>query len=119
MPALTRRIAFAGALALVLVCLAWEAWLAPLRPGGSTMVLKALPMAMLLSGLWQGRRRTFQWATLVVWFYFMEGVVRVFSDKGLASALALVEILLSLLVVVAAVAYVRTCRPSSEANSAH
>ena len=33
--------AVASLLALILLTLAWELWLAPLRPGGSWLVLKA------------------------------------------------------------------------------
>jgi uncharacterized membrane protein len=111
MPALARHarwVAFACACALVILCFAWEAWLAPLRPGGSTLVLKALPMAVLLAGLWQGRRRAFQWATLVIWFYFTEGIVRAFSEKSLVAWLAGIELLLALLIVGAAVVHIRT-----------
>ena len=48
-------------LALLLLCLAWELWLAPLRPGGSYLALKALPLAIPLVGIFEGKRRTYQW----------------------------------------------------------
>jgi uncharacterized membrane protein len=53
------RIAAAGALAaLIVLCLAWELWLAPLRPGGSLAALKALPLALPLGGILRGKRYT-------------------------------------------------------------
>ena len=43
--------------ALVVLCLAWELWLAPLRPGGSYLALKALPLMIPLIGILDGKRR--------------------------------------------------------------
>ena len=36
--------ASASLVALIVLCVAWEAWLAPLRPGGSWMILKVVPL---------------------------------------------------------------------------
>ncbi|HWS75261.1 MAG TPA: DUF2069 domain-containing protein, partial [Quisquiliibacterium sp.] len=40
--------AFAG---LVALGLAWELWLAPLKPGGSMLALKVVPLALALPGI--------------------------------------------------------------------
>ena len=53
--------ALVALLALMLLCLAWELWLAPLRPGGSWLALKALPLALPLAGVLSGKRYTYQW----------------------------------------------------------
>ena len=63
---LANLVAIASLLALVALCLAWELWLAPLRPGGSWLALKALPLLAPLFGLLRGRRYTHQWATLLI-----------------------------------------------------
>jgi uncharacterized membrane protein len=76
------RAAFALALALALWCVLWEGWLAPLRPGGSWLTLKALPIAAALPGLWRGRRYTAQWASLMTIFYVAEGVMRWGDPQG-------------------------------------
>lgn len=94
-------------LALIFLCLAWELWLAPLRPGGSWMALKALPLLLPLLGVLNGRRYTYQWASMLILAYFAEGVVRAASDSGMAAALALAEALLALVFFVCAVAYAR------------
>ncbi len=94
--------------ALVALGLAWELRLAPLRPGGSWLVLKVLPLMAPLFGLLHGRRRAFQWTTLLVWPYFAEGVVRAYSDTGLAARLAVLEIALSLGCFAAAVVFIRS-----------
>lgn len=83
-------------LALIFLCLAWELWLAPLRPGGSWVALKALPLLLPLLGVLNGRRYTYQWASMLILVYFAEGVVRTLSDSGTAVALALAEALLAL-----------------------
>jgi uncharacterized membrane protein len=99
-------------LALLFLCLAWELWLAPLRPGGSWLALKALPLLAPLTGILHGRRYTFQWASMLILAYFAEGVVRAFGDVGASAALALAEALLALVFFVSAVFYARLTRLS-------
>ena len=96
--------------ALIVLCLAWELWLAPLRPGGSLLALKALPLALPLAGVLRGRRYTYQWSSMLILGYFAEGVTRVWSEKGLSQNLALAEIALSLVFFAAAVSYARLTR---------
>lgn len=100
--------AVASLVALIVLCVAWELFLAPVRPGGSWLVLKALPLLVPLFGVLHGKRYTFQWTTLLVWLYFAEGVVRVMSDHGLCARLAALEIALSLAYFSSAVAFVRS-----------
>ena len=105
------RIAAAGALvALIVLCLAWELWLAPLRPGGSLVALKALPLALPLAGILAGQRRSYQWSSLLILAYFAEGATRAWSDAGLSRQLASLEVLLSLAFFAAVVAYARLAR---------
>ena len=104
--------ACASLLALIFLCLAWELWLAPLRPGGSRLALKALPLLSPLMGILHGRRYTYQWASMLILAYFAEGVVRAFGDIGASAALALVEALLALAFFISAVFYARLTRLS-------
>ncbi len=99
-------------LALIFLCLAWELWLAPLRPGGSWLALKALPLLLPLMGILRGRRYTYQWSSMLILAYFAEGVVRAASDSGAAAALAAAEVLLALAFFVSAVFYARLTRQS-------
>jgi uncharacterized membrane protein len=87
--------AVASLLALTALCLAWELWLAPLRPGGSWLSLKALPLLAPLRGLLHGRRYTFQWTSFVALPYFTEGVVRAWAEAPPVRTLAAAEIALS------------------------
>ena len=105
------RAAASGALvALIGLCLAWELWLAPLRPGGSLAALKALPLVLPLTGILRGRRYTYQWSSMLILAYFAEGVVRAWSERGLSQLLAASEIALSLAFFAAVVAYARLTR---------
>jgi len=98
---------------LLLLCLAWELWLAPLRPGGSLLALKALPLAVPLSGILKGKRYTYQWSSMLILAYFAEGVTRAWSDRGFSQTLAFGEIALSLVFFAAALSYARRTRAAA------
>ena len=80
---------------LIALCIAWELFVAPLRSGGSWMVLKALPLLAPLPGLLRANRYTCQWASLLSLAYFAEGVVRAMSDPAPSRYLAMLEILIA------------------------
>ena len=104
----TRWLAVGSLLGLIVLGLAWELWLAPLRPGGSWLALKVLPLAIPLAGLLKNRMYTYRWVSLLVWLYFTEGVVRAWSDiDGTGRLLALVEVVLCLALFAACAWHVR------------
>jgi len=105
-----RLIATAALAALIALCLAWELWLAPLRPGGSLVALKALPLALPLAGVLAGRRYTYQWSSLLILAYFAEGATRAWAESGPGRMLALAEVALSLAFFAATVSYARLTR---------
>ena len=78
----TRYVAVGCLLALILVGLLWELWLAPLREGGSWWAIKVLPLCWPLAGLLKNRMYTYRWVSLMVWLYFIEGVVRASGDRA-------------------------------------
>lgn len=106
-PRLSNRCAVASLIALIFLGLGWELWWAPLRPGGSWLALKVLPLLVPLFGVLRGRRYTHQWVTLLALAYFTEGVLRAASDSGRTVWLAAAEIALSASLFVSAVCYVR------------
>ena len=108
-----RLAASASLVALIALCLAWELWLAPLRPGGSLLALKAAPLALPLPGILSGRRYTYQWSSMLVLLWLAEGVVRAWSESGAARQCAGAEIALSLLFFAAAVSYARATQTRS------
>jgi uncharacterized membrane protein len=99
-----RRLAFALWFTLLVLCVAWEAFLAPLRPGGSWLVLKALPLALLAPGVARGALKPMQVAVLIVLLYVAEGAVRL-ADGATVARLAAAELLLAVGFFCAAVAY--------------
>jgi len=103
-----RLLASASLIALILLSLSWELWLAPLRPGGSWLVLKTLPLLLPLFGILHGKRYTYRWATLLIWIYFTEGVMRSFTEPSPVRELAVLEIVLSLVFFASAAWYART-----------
>jgi uncharacterized membrane protein len=105
-----RLVAAGSLLALIALCLAWELWLAPLRPGGSLVALKALPLLLPFRGIAAGKRYTYQWSSMLILAYFAEGVTRAWSDSGLSQELAFAEAALSLVFFAAAVSYARLTR---------
>lgn len=106
----THRAAVILLVLLILLCLAWELWLAPLRPGGSWLALKVLPLLWIAPGILRGHLYTFRASTMLILAYFAEGTVRAYGDAELSGILALAETALAGLFFVLAIAHVRSSR---------
>ena len=106
--------AVSALLALIVLAVAWELFLAPLRPGGSWLVLKVVPLLIVLRGVLRADNYTLQWSTLLVWAYFTEGVVRAASDSGLSAQLALVEVVLTVIYFACAALYLMPLKKLSK-----
>ncbi|WP_348063270.1 DUF2069 domain-containing protein [Roseateles sp.] len=91
--------------ALILLCLAWELWLAP--TGRGTLAVKALPLLAAPVGLWRYRMYTYRWLSLAIWLYVLEGLVRSTSEGGLGQWLALGEVILGAVIFIACTAQIR------------
>ena len=102
---LTRGVALAALLGLIVLGLAWELWLAP--TGTGTLAIKVLPLVLCLAGLLRHRMYTFRWLSLLIWLYFTEGVVRATTEQGISQVLALVEVVLCLVLFTACAVYIR------------
>ena len=101
----TRAAALAALLALIALGLAWELWLAP--TGSGTLAFKVLPLVLCVAGLLRHRMYTFRWLSLLIWLYFMEGVVRATTESGVSQWLAVAEVVLSLVLFVVSGIYIR------------
>lgn len=104
---LTRRLAVASLVGLIVLGLAWEMVLAPVRPGGSLLALKVLPLCIPLAGLLKNRMYTYRWVSLLIWLYFTEGVMRAYGDRPPSNYLAMVEVALCLVLFTACALHVR------------
>ncbi|MGQ3050561.1 MAG: DUF2069 domain-containing protein [Roseateles sp.] len=102
---LSRNLALVATLALILLCLAWELWLAP--TGRGTLAVKALPLLAAPIGLWRYRMYTYRWLALAIWLYVMEGLVRSTSEGGLGQWLAVAEVVLGVVIFIACTAQIR------------
>src|SRR5512139_1374549 len=109
-PPPTARVALLGLIALALVSFLWEMWLAPIRPGGSWLALKALPLALLVPAALRGTRRALQWLSLLLPFYVAEGVVRGVTESGRHALVAWVAAMVAAATFVALLAWVRSSR---------
>jgi uncharacterized membrane protein len=112
-----RLIAWFAWFALIVLCILWEAVLAPIKPGGSWAVIKVMPLLFALKGIWQARSYTMQWSSMLVMLYFIEGVVRL-NDKGLSAYLAGLEIVLSLVAYFALLAYLKPLKKVAKMKKA-
>lgn len=104
---LSQRVAVVSLLLLIALCVMWELFWAPIKPGGSLLALKALPLVIPLSGFLKRRLYTFRWVSLVIWLYFIEGVVRAYSDPWPSSAMALIELSLCLVLFISCALHVK------------
>ena len=97
-------------IALIFLTLGWELWWAPLKPGGSRLVLKAALLLTPLFGILRGNRYTYKWVSLFVQLYLLEGLVRATSDSGLSQQLAVGETILAAILFVSVILYIRATR---------
>jgi uncharacterized membrane protein len=120
-PALTatqqaaRRAAALTWVTLLLLAVLWEWLLAPLRPGGSWLLLKAVTLLLPLAGVLRGDVKIMQWALLLVLLYIAEGSVRA-ADPPPAGTLAMIEIALGLVFFIAAIVYLRPFKKAARAR---
>ncbi|VVE21755.1 membrane protein [Pandoraea iniqua] len=111
-----RRVSIASLLALIALSVAWELWLAPLRPGGSWLVLKALLLLLPLRGVLRGNLYTLQWSSMFILLFLAEGVVRGMTDTGPSVPLAWIETALSAVFFFATVFYLRPFKRAAKAR---
>lgn len=116
---MAQRVTLYSLLALIALGTAWELVLAPLRPEGSWLVLKVLPLLAFVPGVLRGQVKRFQGLSLLVWIYFAEGVVRATSDPQVVSRwCAAAEVVLTLVLFVSVSVYARTYKQTSTTQPA-
>jgi uncharacterized membrane protein len=103
----TRLLAVLSLTGLIVLGLVWELWLAPLRPGGTLLALKVVPLCIPLAGLLKNRMYTYRWVSLCIWLYFTEGVVRAWGDAAPSCYFAFAEVVLCVVLFIACALHVR------------
>ena len=95
---------------LIVLCILWELVLAPLRPGGSWMVIKVLPLFAPLSGTLKKNVYTLQSQSRLLSL----SVVRAWSDHGLSQILAGLEVVFSTTFFVCAIFFLRPYKKAAK-----
>lgn len=118
-PNLSPKLFHTGCLASLIVLIihlvAWEMWVAPLRPGGSLLALKAVLLLIPLRGVLKRDIYTLQWSSMVILLYFTEGAVRAWSDRsGVSQLMAGGEIALVCIYFVCALLYLRPYKKAAK-----
>jgi uncharacterized membrane protein len=106
--------AIASIAALIVLCIAWEMVLAPLRPGGSWLVLKVIPLLLPLRGILKRDVYTLQWSSMLILLYFAEGIVRATTEPGLSSILGWAEVALTVAFFVSTLCYLRPYKKAAK-----
>lgn len=100
---------------LILWLVAWETFVAPLKPNGSWLALKALPLLIPLGGVIKRDIYTLQWSSMVILLYFTEGVVRAWSDLlPVSRMMAWGEIALVIIYFACALLYLRPYKKAAK-----
>ena len=106
-------IAAAAVADLIILCIAWEWFLAPLRPGGSWLVLKALPLILVLPGIWQGKNYIMQCASMLILIYLAEALVRI-AETGANRYFAILELILATTTFIALLLYLKPLKDAAK-----
>lgn len=109
-------IASAATLDLIILCVAWEWFVSPLRPGGSWLILKAVPLIVMFPGIWRAKVYTMQWGTMLILIYTTEALVRI-SESGWNFWLALLELVFSVTIFISLLLYLKPIKAEAKAKA--
>ena len=97
-------------IALIILNLLWEIFYNPLHSEGSLMVIKSVILLIPLSGILKKNRYTYQWASMFILLFFIEGVVRFYSESGISQSMALYQIILSLVFFISTISFCKVTK---------
>ncbi|MBU3601431.1 DUF2069 domain-containing protein [Polynucleobacter sp. AM-25C3] len=107
-------IATAAFVDLFILCVSWEWFISPLRPGGSWLILKGVPLLFAIPGLWKGKVYTMQWASMLILLYITEGLVRIL-ETGANFWMAVLETTLGTVAFVCLLIYLKPIKARAKA----
>ena len=108
--ALVRWLTLAGYGLLILLLVLWYGvWSPSTLPVGLVLFFLLLPLMFPLVGMIRGKIYTHAWMTMLILFYFVHGVGEAWTTPE-DRAYAITEIILSLVVYIGSMAYVRLSR---------
>lgn len=106
-------LAVAAFVDLFILCVAWEWFISPLRPGGSWLILKGIPLVFAIPGIWKGKIYTMQWASMLILLYVTEGLVRIL-ESGTNFWLAILETVLATTAFVCLLIYLKPIKQEAK-----
>jgi uncharacterized membrane protein len=109
-------IASAAIVDLIVLCVAWEWIISPLRPGGSWLILKALPLIIMLPGIWRANVYTMQWSSMVILIYTTEALTRI-TESGWNMWMAILELILSVTIFITLLMYLKPIKAAAKAKA--
>ena len=107
-------IATAAFVDLFILCFSWEWFISPLRPGGSWLILKSIPLLFAIPGVWKGQVYTMQWASMLILLYITEGLVRIL-ETGANFWMAALETILASIAFVCLLLYLKPIKARAKA----
>lgn len=107
-------IATAAFVDLFILCISWEWFISPLRPEGSWLILKAIPLLFAIPGLWRGNVYTMQWASMLILLYITEGLVRIL-ETGANFWMAVLETTIGTIAFVCLLIYLKPIKARAKA----
>ncbi|MBT8524903.1 DUF2069 domain-containing protein [Polynucleobacter paneuropaeus] len=109
-------LALAAFVDLFILCVCWEWFISPLRPEGSWLILKALPLLLPMRGIWKGNVYTMQWASMLILLYITEGLIRI-TESGWNFYLAILETVLATVAFVSLLMYLKPIKAEAKAKN--
>ncbi|MEK9770921.1 MAG: DUF2069 domain-containing protein [Nitrosomonadales bacterium] len=91
---------------LIFLNLLWEIFFT-IDQSPSWMVVKSLILLLPLKKILSKDIYTIKWVNFLVIFFFIEGVVRAYSENGISKIFASLEILLTLLLFFSSIQFIR------------
>jgi uncharacterized membrane protein len=107
-------IATAAFVDLFILCVSWEWFISPLRPGGSWLILKGIPLLFAIPGVWKGQVYTMQWASMLILLYITEGLVRIL-ETGANFWMAALETILATIAFVCLLLFLKPIKARAKA----
>jgi uncharacterized membrane protein len=92
---------------LLMQCLWLTVW-TPGRPDAAWVMIKLILLSLPLRGILRPTIYTYQWSSMLILGFFGDAVMRAWVDHGMASLLAVVELMLAVIFFVAVLCFMRT-----------
>ncbi|WP_430472187.1 DUF2069 domain-containing protein [Wielerella bovis] len=84
-------------LLLIILTLVWDWIYAPLGTGYILLLIKLVPLLLPIRGILSGKIYTYQYCSMLIMAYFIEGVMRLWDIQAASRWFAAMEIVLTLI----------------------